>query len=400
ALVCQARGLDGWVLLSMTLPALRAAPLHLGDDLGIRGDPIGLERDTRSCKRVAVSPSVETFGSLSNTRCQRHSSKRKDVEQRATAALIGAAVGDALGATTEFMVPSEIQLTYGVLRDIVGGGWLRLSAGQVTDDTQMALCVARSIAVRGWCLEDVANRFVEWLRSRPLDVGNTCRRGIRRYMTHATLAGPPLEDDAGNGAVMRVAPVALATLGNVPLLVKLAIEQAHITHNHFLSDSACVLAGSLLQMACLGSSKLRLLKLAREFVAEVPKFTFQPYRRLCTAYVVDTMQTVLHYFFSTRSFEDCLVGTVNQGGDADTAGAIVGAVAGAYYGLEAIPERWVRQLSPELVQELRDLAQQLVDVSPLGAEEVLTSSDEYAGLIRVLKAGQQTNDVQSIDTER
>jgi ADP-ribosyl-[dinitrogen reductase] hydrolase len=319
----------------------------------------------------------------------------QDVEHRAIASLIGAAIGDALGATTEFMTPNEIQQTYGVLRDIVGGGWLRLSPGQVTDDTQMALCIARSIAARGWCLEDVADRFVEWLRSRPLDVGSTCRRGIRRYMTHATLCGPRLDDDAGNGAVMRVAPVALGSLGNAPLLLKWATEQAHVTHNHFLSDAACVVTGSLLQAACLGSSKQRLLNLANGFVTEVPNFTFRPYRRLCSAYVVDTMQTVLHYFFSTRSFEECLIGTVNQGGDADTAGAIVGAVAGSYYGLDAIPERWVRQLPAELVHELRELACRLIAASPRGAGQGILELDEYLELVRVLKASQQSETRQS-----
>jgi len=301
-----------------------------------------------------------------------------DVRQRAYAALLGSAIGDALGATTEFMMPEEIKQRHGVLREIIGGGWLRLSAGQVTDDTQMALCVARSIAESGWSLTDIADRFASWLKSRPVDVGSTCRRGIRRYMVHGTLAGPPFEDDAGNGAVMRVAPVAIASLVDTKLMREWSIEQAHITHNHDLSDCACILVGSLIQLACIATSKLRLLQLVTNLTTDVASFGFRPYRRLCTAYVVDTMQTVLHYFFTTRTFEDCLVGTVNQGGDADTAGAIVGAIAGAYYGLDSIPRRWIKKLPPTIVEEIQSLSSKLVAGSPLSAGRPIPSFQDFS----------------------
>jgi ADP-ribosyl-[dinitrogen reductase] hydrolase len=310
-----------------------------------------------------------------------------DVRQRAYAALLGSAIGDALGATTEFMMPEEIKQSHGVLREIVGGGWLRLPAGQVTDDTQMALCVARSIAESGWSLRDIADRFVAWLKSRPADVGNTCRRGIRRYMLHGTLAGPPFEDDAGNGAVMRMAPVAIASLADTKQMREWAIEQAHITHNHGLSDCACILVGSLVQLACIATSKLRMLQLVTNFTTEVASFGFRPYRRLCTAYVVDTMQTVLHYFFTTRTFEDCLVGTVNQGGDADTAGAIVGAIAGAYYGLDSIPRRWIKKLSPTIVEEIQTLSSKLVVKSPLWAGKPISSFQDFADVTGKFEKG-------------
>jgi ADP-ribosyl-[dinitrogen reductase] hydrolase len=302
-----------------------------------------------------------------------------DVHQRAYAALLGAAIGDALGATTEFMMPEEIKQNHGVLRDIVGGGWLRLPAGQVTDDTQMALCVARSMVESGWSLTDIADRFAAWLRSRPVDVGNTCRRGIRRYMLHGTVSGAPFEDDAGNGAVMRVAPVAIGSLADAGLMQQWAREQAHITHNHFLSDKACDLVGGLIQLACISTSKLRLLQLVNHVICEVASFGFRPYRRLCSAYVVDTMQTVLHYFFTTRTFEDCLIGTVNQGGDADTAGAIVGAIAGAYYGLESIPRRWIKKLPQVIVGELQALSSKLVNQSPLGQGKLPSTFQAFAG---------------------
>jgi ADP-ribosyl-[dinitrogen reductase] hydrolase len=109
----------------------------------------------------------------------------------------------------------------------------------------------------------------------------------------------------------------------------------------------------------------RLRRLAEVTIAEFPKFRFAPYHGLSTAYVVDTMQTVLHFLFATSSFEECLIATVNQGGDADTTGAIVGAIAGAYYGSDAIPREWLRKLDPSVRTEIELLADQLVDQSPL-----------------------------------
>jgi ADP-ribosyl-[dinitrogen reductase] hydrolase len=290
---------------------------------------------------------------------------RDDICNRAIAALLGVAVGDALGATLEFLTPAEIRAQYGVLREVRGGGWLRLKKGEVTDDTEMSLCIARSLAEVGWAPRDIAQRFADWLKSRPRDVGGTCRRGIRRFINDGTLSGPPCDADAGNGAAMRMAPIALASIGDEALLAAWACEQAHLTHVHPLSDAACLLVGKLLQFACLGRSKLQLRRLVDSTLEQWPVFQFASKDRTCSAYVVDTMRTVLHHLFSTRNFEDCLVSTVNDGGDSDTAGAIVGAIAGAYYGLDAIPPRWIESLEPRLVTEIRMLAVTLVERSPL-----------------------------------
>jgi ADP-ribosyl-[dinitrogen reductase] hydrolase len=288
-----------------------------------------------------------------------------DVSDRARAAMLGLAIGDALGATVEFLTRSEIRAQYGVLREIQGGGWLHLRPGEVTDDTQMSLCIARSIDEVGWSPADIAERFATWLRSRPPDVGNTCRRGIRRYLQTGLLEVPPNEGDAGNGAAMRMVPVAIASLADTALLERWAVEQAHLTHHHPLSDAACALVGRLLHLACIGHSWYRLRREAQGVAARFPALEFTPYRGLSTAYVADTLPTVLHYFFTTRSFEECLIATVNQGGDADTTGAIVGALAGAYYGSRQIPERWIRQLDRSLVGELSELSRRLLDRSPL-----------------------------------
>jgi ADP-ribosyl-[dinitrogen reductase] hydrolase len=291
------------------------------------------------------------------------------VRMRARASLLGAAVGDALGAPLEFLTQSEISARHGRLTKMVGGGWLNLRAGQVTDDTEMSLCLARSLVAGTWSPEDVARRFGAWMRGNPVDVGNTCRRGISRYLATGKLWAPPNEGDAGNGAVMRVAPAALATLGNPHMLKRLAIEQAHLTHNHPLSDAACTLVGRLIQQGCLAEAREQLRSTVEQATAEIPRFRFEPYRGLATGYVADTLQTVLHFLFATSSFEEAVVATVNQGGDADTTGTIVGAIAGAHYGLEQIPKQWWSKLPGDLVSELGYLADTLVARSPLGQQQ-------------------------------
>jgi len=291
----------------------------------------------------------------------------EEISDRARAAFIGMAIGDAMGATVEFMTASEIAAKYGIFRDIVGGGWLRLKPGQVTDDTEMALCIARAIVKnQGWSLEVVADNFAAWLKSRPVDCGDTCRKGIRAYLLHGQLESPPNEWDAGNGAAMRILPAVLFSLPDDELLKKYVIEQAHITHNNPVSDAACICLGQLLHMAICGAEKKRMRRHVDGLVARFPTFAFVPYRGLATGYVVDTMQTVFHWFFRGKSFEECLIGTVNQGADADTTGAICGMLVGAYYGMEAIPKRWLKKMDVKVIAEIEFLVGRLVAASPVG----------------------------------
>jgi ADP-ribosyl-[dinitrogen reductase] hydrolase len=289
----------------------------------------------------------------------------EELQSRCKAVLLGGAVGDAIGAPVEFMTSGEIATKYGRLTEMVGGGWLRLKPGQVTDDTEMTLCVARGIITSGcWDLQAVAEEFAEWLKSKPIDVGDTCRRGIRNFMLKGELATAPNKWDAGNGALMRMTPVALYTLGDDALLQRYSIDQGHLTHNHPLSDAACITYGRMIQLALLGAEKSRLRREADKLVADYPTFKFTPYHGLATGYVVDTLQTVFHHFFRSRSFEECLVATVNQGGDADTTAAIAGGLAGAYYGLEEIPQRWLKKLEKRYVNELSELAERLIAQRP------------------------------------
>jgi ADP-ribosyl-[dinitrogen reductase] hydrolase len=284
---------------------------------------------------------------------------------RAIASFLGAAIGDALGATTEFMTPAEIRERHGVHREIRGGGWLRLKPGCVTDDTDMALCIARAILEKeAFDLRAIADRFAAWLKGSPPDVGATCRKGIRDYMLKGQLETPFNEWDAGNGALMRMTPAALFSLGDDALMAMAVIAQARLTHHHPLSDAACLCAGRMVQLAIRGEGRSRLRQEADALVAAHPKFDFSHYSGEAGGYVVHTVQTVFHFFFGTRSFEECLVGVVNQGGDADTTGAIAGMIAGAYYGRAGIPDRWRNALVPAVRAEVEESAARLLRMSP------------------------------------
>ncbi|MBB5049134.1 ADP-ribosyl-[dinitrogen reductase] hydrolase [Rhodopseudomonas rhenobacensis] len=287
-----------------------------------------------------------------------------DLQDRALAAFLGFAIGDALGATVEFMTRSEIAAKYGVHREIIGGGWLRLAPGQITDDTQMALALSASLTRLGqFDVADVCEQFAAWLKSRPIDVGSTCRRGIRRYITEGTVQGNYFEGDAGNGAAMRVLPVALATLGRPDDAQAWTLAQSRITHHHPLSDASSLMLVGMLHALLRGEDKDAARNVADGVIAQHRALKFEPYHGQSSAYVVDTMHTVLHYYFNTSSFADCVTQTVNQGGDADTTGAIAAMLAGATYGMAAIPERWLARLDPKISATIRDQVPKLLAIA-------------------------------------
>jgi len=273
---------------------------------------------------------------------------------RALGAYLGLALGDALGATVEFMTRTEIAARYGEHNRIVGGGWLNLKPGQVTDDTAMSLALGRAlIRSDGFDLEMVCEEFAAWFRSRPPDIGNTCRRGISRYLANGEMQKDYGEGDAGNGACMRNLPVALATLGAAADFERWTLAQCHVTHNHPLSDDATLTIGRMTQSLLAGGGRAACRRFADELTDRHREFRFSPYRGVATAYVVDTIRTVLHFYFATDSFRSCLVAVVNQGGDADTTGAIAGMLAGATYGLAQLPRAWLRKLDAKVSAEIR-----------------------------------------------
>lgn len=267
--------------------------------------------------------------------------------QRCIAAYLGLAIGDALGATVEFMTPTEIRHEYGVHREMTGGGWLRLKAGEITDDTEMSLALGDAILSAGKVEPvSIATAFSDWMRGKPKDIGNTVRRGIVQFRRTGQTAMPEGEHDAGNGACMRCLPVAIATLRqSLPEVVQASRLQAHITHHNPLSDAGTECILHMTQAAILGEPLAELEILAQQLAQRFPVFEYRKSQRdNPSGYIVDTLQAVFQALFATDSFEAALLDVVNRGGDADTTGAILGMVAGAYYGLDGIPTRWLQAL--------------------------------------------------------
>lgn len=298
---------------------------------------------------------------------------------KAIGAYWGLAIGDALGATLEFMTAREIKHQYGVHDSIKGGGWLGLKKGQVTDDTQMSLALGESILqLQRLHAGSVADHFDQWLKAKPIDVGQTVRRGILHYRkTGNTVVAE--SSDAGNGACMRLLPVALLTLGQTQDEIEIASRtQAHITHNNPLSDAACEAVIHILHGALYGADKRELLHgPIAELKARHPEFNFRQ-RRMenPSGYIVDTMLAVLQSFLDTDNFRDCLIDVVNRGGDSDTTGAIAGMIAGAYYGMTEIPTEWLTVVDTRIRERCRNQAKNLINLRPFDSAKVMSMEAE------------------------
>lgn len=292
--------------------------------------------------------------------------------QRAEAAYLGLAIGDALGATVEFLTPREIRAAFtsqqGIHREMIGGGWLKLKPGQVTDDTTMSLALGEAILEQGGRVEALAcaRAFDAWMRSKPVDIGNTVRRNLIQFRRTGEAEAPFSEHDAGNGAAMRVLPVALALHdADDRSLRQAACIQAHVTHHNKESDAACEFL-ALAVRDCLYGTSLRALYRDRikPFVSQYPQYQYRQRRNdNPSGYVVDTLRAVLQSLMDCGSFEECLVDIVNRGGDADTTGAIAGMLAGALYGYQALPDRWVAALAPDARQRCLQQARQLIAIA-------------------------------------
>ncbi|MBI5136974.1 MAG: ADP-ribosyl-[dinitrogen reductase] hydrolase [Nitrospirae bacterium] len=287
------------------------------------------------------------------------------VRERALGAYLGLAVGDALGATTEFMIPAEIRARHGVHQNMTGGGWLHLKPGQITDDTQMSLALGNALLEAGGMDPHcVARHYLAWMAAKPVDIGHTVRRGLVRYRALGTVEAAYSPHAAGNGGAMRNLPVVLATLGDRAAFVEWSLAQARVTHNHPEADAGTLLLGDLTRQALLLGGEAPVQTLIRTWTEAFPAFDPRRFRGETDGYVVHTARTVLHFFTNTFDFESCLVATVNQGGDADTNGALAGALAGAFYGPDAIPGRWLKRLDPNARRAIEGQVDALLERFP------------------------------------
>lgn len=302
--------------------------------------------------------------------------------KRAAGCLLGLACGDALGRPVEFNSPKAITATYGTLDEMVGFGTHGQPAGTITDDTELALRIARSLVANdGFDGADIASRFVSWYDSGPFDIGLMTADALSRLQAGALWdeAGQvvwesrPEGSNAGNGSVMRCAPHAIAYAEHEQPLGKISERSSAITHADprckrgcavlnltiaaFLRGDESPLARAL-ETTYLGHSNASELS---EALTGLPDAL--PANQVHNGgYVVDALQAGLYYALDAGTAKEAIVRAVNAGNDADTVGAITGAVAGARFGADSLPEDWLAALDE--TEELRRLASDLTDIQP------------------------------------
>ena len=281
-------------------------------------------------------------------------------------ALLGLAAGDALGTTLEFQLKgSPVHVD-----DMVGGGPFGLPAGYWTDDTAMAMCLAESLVETGtFDPLDQMTRYVRWWRKghwsstgRCFDIGRTVSAALRRFeATGDPMAGTEDPTDAGNGSLMRLAPVPLRYARRPTDAIRFAAESSRTTHATAEAVDACRYFAGLIVGAMQGRDKHELL--SARFAPEGVDWMREPLAPAidriaagsfkskqeseirASGYVVHTLEAALWAFHSTDTFEDGALAAVNLCEDADTTGAVYGQLAGAYYGLDAIPLTWRNKLA-------------------------------------------------------
>lgn len=268
---------------------------------------------------------------------------------RAQGVLLGQFAGDALGAQVEFKDPDTIRQLHsqGVTELRPGGTW-SLVAGQITDDSEMALALARSLVGEGYYYPEAVGRaYVAWGASHPFDIGTTTRMGLSAIEGR----GRPNRESQANGALMRVSPIGIAARSWKRAAVW-ARQDALLTHPHPVCVEASAAFAAAIAAGLEGLRPEEMWKVAHEItedetVRECLLKARENGPRDATrnqGWVLIALQNAFHRLLSKQPLETALVDTVMMGGDTDTNAAICGALLGAAQGREAVPLRWRRQI--------------------------------------------------------
>lgn len=319
-----------------------------------------------------------------------------DTLQRYKGALLGLACGDAVGTTLEFKRPGS----FSPIDDMVGGGPFNLQPGDFTDDTSMALCLAESLVEKqGFDPADQMQRYLRWYQDGYLsstghcfDIGTTTRAALLAFeQTGEPYSGSTHPTAAGNGSIMRLAPVPMAYANQPRLALERAADSSRTTHGAVAAVDACRYFAGLITGALLGVDKETLLSAhycpvpdywqAQPLAPEIDAVAAGSFKRLQppqpasgglpspepviqgSGYVVKSLEAALWAFYRSTTFaEGCLL-AVNLGDDADTTGAVYGQLAGAYYGEAALPAKWREKLT--MRPRIESLAEQLYNLGQL-----------------------------------
>ncbi|MCG5247322.1 ADP-ribosylglycohydrolase family protein [Methylorubrum extorquens] len=280
------------------------------------------------------------------------------IRDRALGALVGLAMGDAIGTTVEF----EQRGSFDTVTDMIGGGPFNLEPGEWTDDTSMALCLADSLLARdGLDERDLLERFCRWFRegensvtAHCFDIGNVTASALTHFEETGDIhAGPTDRMTAGNGSLMRLSPVAVRYWNDSDRLRDAARRQSYTTHGAQEAVDACEAFSAILSAAIQGRPLTDVLSASfghplSDGVQAIIEGSWKGKRRddvRSSGYVLHSLEAALWCVGSSGSFSEAVLKAVNLGDDADTTGAITGQFAGAFYGLSGIPERWRKRLA-------------------------------------------------------
>lgn len=297
------------------------------------------------------------------------------MENRKIGSLVGLAIGDAVGTTVEF----ETRGNFEPVTDMMGGGPFRLNAGEWTDDTSMALCLAHSLVFRnGFDAVDQMNRYCNWYQygymsstGECFDIGFTVSTALRSYLESGNpFSGAVDEYSSGNGSLMRLAPIPMF-FSDLEECIQFAGESSRTTHGSAECIDSCKLFASLLYHAYASNEKAEIFtrntyKPATDKVSRISEARFldNSYSQLTgSGYVIESLESALWCFMNSNSFEECVLMAANIGNDADTTAAIAGQIAGAFYGLENIPSHWVDKLA--MKDEILEIASKLANAGKI-----------------------------------
>ncbi|CAL2095741.1 ADP-ribosylglycohydrolase family protein [Tenacibaculum sp. 190524A02b] len=289
------------------------------------------------------------------------------------ATFLGLAVGDALGVPVEFRSRKELQAN--PVKDMREYGTHNQPKGTWSDDSSLTFCLAESLC-KGYNTNDIAKKFAQWHSAtlwnpygKVFDIGNATNRAIYSLKkgTPATLAGGTSEYDNGNGSLMRISPLAFY-IKEYPIERRFDIvkEVSSITHGHIRAIICCFIYIEFIFELLKNSDKENAYKETQlkvnQFLNENPICSnkelnvfhrilkgsiheLEEYQISSSGYVIDTLEASLWCLLTSSSYKETVLKAVNLGDDTDTTATVAGAIAGLYYGMEAIPKEWVEVLA-------------------------------------------------------
>ncbi len=289
-----------------------------------------------------------------------------DKQDKLIGSFVGLAVGDAVGASVEF----KPRGTFPLVTDMNGGGPFRLPVGVWTDDTIMAICLAESLIEHpSLDKNDLLDRFVAWYKEgrnsptgRCFDIGGTTCNALEEYLHSGSTINNRENSCAGNGSIMRLAPVAIAHHGDPEVAAALAAVQSETTHASPLATGCSELLSDILTTLYDSDDKMSIynLKIQEYWPVEVANILDANLKNKnekeikSTGYTVHTLEAAVWCFLTTDNFRDAVLKATNLGDDTDTVAAVTGQIAGAFYGESGIPSAWITKLYD--YDRIKDLA--------------------------------------------